>query len=323
MWLANPQPTFWQGVPVGSTLCQKCYGVGHRARARGKVPARPRQITTSSSASAETFECPEPAQRACKERKIHAEVASCAADDLHNSQNGLRQHAPRENDDAAACPRPHSGIDSLQEDEQLSNDIASSSNHQPDTNHQPEPPQSHKRRRTLAEIEDAEERRLMKSLPLYDVPLYEHNHRPVQSASKSRKLNLQPMTESAHRGGQQTPTRGEQLFDAPNANGAPGSSVACSPNVAPNAVLSVSQSCVLSPAPFADLSSASLDVVSVGPFCSFVNGNSPGFEPLYYQLPIKIRPVVATRGAEAPFPAVAFEPQVQEDPPSYAQRPPI
>jgi hypothetical protein len=33
-WTANPDPTFWPEIPVGATLCQKCYNLGWRQRTK-------------------------------------------------------------------------------------------------------------------------------------------------------------------------------------------------------------------------------------------------------------------------------------------------
>ena len=34
-WSRNPEPTFWEKVPVGATLCYKCYNLGWRQKKQG------------------------------------------------------------------------------------------------------------------------------------------------------------------------------------------------------------------------------------------------------------------------------------------------
>ena len=145
VWLANPAPSFWRGVPTGVSLCQRCYGLGHRARMRGKVA----QLPGPSSGP--------PLQLHLND----AEPAPPSANHLPS--------APVL-DDPAPTNQPT---------ERRTNAV-----------HEEEFPQSSKRRRTRREVEDAERRRLEKSLPLFHLPADVATSSNSTQSAPSKRLRI-------------------------------------------------------------------------------------------------------------------------------------
>ena len=155
MWLANLAPSFWRGVPTGVSLCQRCYGIGHRARARGKTAQLPGPI-------------PGPPLQI---QRVAAQPVAPVADHSANDRQRLEPSSSLRDHNSA--PEVNDGC--LEEDEY---------------------PQSSKIRRTRKEEEDAERRRLEKSLSLYQLPSEDvpSSGRAQRVPTKRLRIDTVPLT---------------------------------------------------------------------------------------------------------------------------------
>ena len=164
IWLANPNPSFWGGVPVGAPLCQRCYGIGHRARSRGKPPLWP-GTTGYTSPTADV-------------------------NDANADQQSPQPQPPVEEEKPGTVQPQASQIAVaavLQATAETSHPVAVQ---QETLGDEEEVPQSSKRRRTKQEIETAEERRLCKSLPLHQLPYAVSGNRGVVQSRPRKQLRI-------------------------------------------------------------------------------------------------------------------------------------